>query len=101
MKVFLRNILTGAYYQGPSKWTCSRQKAVDLGQAAWAVERVFQEHLQDVEILLCYDEPRYDVVLPVERLQQKIHSGEIDLGSEPLPPDQETSTKPPEKRPSL
>ena len=67
MKVFLRNKLNGWYYQGSSKWTPSQLEALNLDQSARAVEMVFQEHLEDVEILLCYDDPQYDVLLPVER----------------------------------
>jgi hypothetical protein len=65
MKVFLRSIQTGRYYAGPSKWTLERQAAQDLTQTARAVELIFETHLEDVEILLCYDNPRYDLVLPV------------------------------------
>ena len=101
VKVLLRDTTTGWYYQGPSKWTASRGKALDLGQAAWAVERVFQEHLHDVEILLCYDDQRYDVVLPVERVQQSFENGEFDPDGESLAPGQEGSRKPARKRPLL
>jgi hypothetical protein len=65
MKVFLRNTQTGWYYQEPSKWTPAQEEALDLAQVARAVERIFEAHLQDVEILLCYDDPRYDLILPV------------------------------------
>jgi len=65
MKVFLRNTQTGWYYQGPSKWTSQQEEAEDLAQVARAVERIFEAHLENVEILLCYDDPRYDLVLPV------------------------------------
>ena len=67
MKVFLRNTLNGWSYQGPAKWTPSQLEALNLDQAAWALEMVFREHLEDVEILLCYDNPQFDVLLPVER----------------------------------
>ena len=65
MKVFLRNTKTGWYYQGPSKWTPEQGEAHDLGQVARAVERIFEAHLENVEILLSYEDPRYDMVLPV------------------------------------
>jgi hypothetical protein len=65
MKVFIRNTQTGWYYQDPSKWTPDLGAASDLGQVARAVERIFEAHLEDVEILLNYDEPRYDLILPV------------------------------------
>ena len=65
MKVFIRNTKTGWFYQEPSKWTPDQGAACDLGQVARAVERIFEAHLENVEILLSYDEPRYDLVLPV------------------------------------
>jgi hypothetical protein len=65
MKVFLRNTQTGWYYQEPSKWTPAQEEAHDLAQVARAVERIFEAHLENVEILLSYDDPRYDLILPV------------------------------------
>ena len=65
MKVFLRNTQTGWYYQEPSKWTPAQEEAQDLAQVARAVERIFEAHLENVEILLSYDDPRYDLILPV------------------------------------
>jgi hypothetical protein len=65
MKVFLRNTQTGWFYQGPSQWTPEQGAALDLGAVARAVERIFEMHLENVEILLSYDDPRYDLVLPV------------------------------------
>jgi hypothetical protein len=65
MKVFLRNTQSGWYYQEPSKWTAAQAEALDLAQVARAVERIFEAHLENVEILLCYDDPRYDLILAV------------------------------------
>ena len=65
MKVFIRSTKNGWFYQEPAKWTPDQGAASDLRQVARAVERIFQARLEDVEILLSYDEPRYDLVLPV------------------------------------
>jgi len=65
MRVFIRNTQTGWYYQEPSQWTPDQETACDLRQVARAVERIFEAHLENVEILLSYDEPRYDLILPV------------------------------------
>jgi len=65
MKVFLRDTQNGWYYQAPSRWTPEQEAAHDLAQVARAVELIFEAHLDNVEILLCYDDPRYDLVLPV------------------------------------
>ena len=65
MKVFIRNTQNGWYFQEPSKWTPNQGAACDLGQVARAVERLFEARLENVEILLSYDEPKYDLVLSV------------------------------------
>jgi hypothetical protein len=65
MKVFLRSTQTGWFYQGPSQWTPEQGAALDLRQVTRAVECIFETRLENVEILLCYDDPRYDLVLPV------------------------------------
>ena len=65
MKVYIRNTQTGWFYQEPSKWTPEQEAAFDLVQVAKAVERIFEAHLENVEILLSYDEPRYDLILAV------------------------------------
>jgi len=76
VKVLLRNTASGWFYQGQSRWTPRQQEALDLGQLAWAVELVFRENLEHVEILLAYEDPQHDVVLPVERHHQKDDRGE-------------------------
>ena len=67
MKVCLRNTETGLDYQEPSKWTADQAQALDLEHSARAVALVFEAHLDNVEVLLCYDDPHYDLVLPVVR----------------------------------
>jgi len=79
MKVYLRDTETGWYYQEPSKWTPEQGAAHDFGQMARATERVFEAHLDHVEILLCYDDPRYDLVLAVPSAKSQDGSG--DRGS--------------------
>ncbi len=64
MKVLLRNIVTGQYYQGPSRWTSDMESALDLKQTSKAVQLVFDSRLENVEVVLCYDDPRYNIVLP-------------------------------------
>jgi hypothetical protein len=101
VKVLLRNTLNGWFYQGPSKWTPRQPEALDLGQSAWAVEIVFEERLENVEILLCYDDPRYDMTLPVQRHSQKSDTAELDFTGEPFLPGEESSQRHPKKKPSL
>jgi hypothetical protein len=93
MKVFIRSTKNGWYYQGPSQWTSDQATAFDLRHVARAVEKIFQAHLENVEILLCYDEPRYDLVLPVpatpsraEHLKPRRHTDQDRRGADDSPP---------------
>ena len=90
MKVFLRNTQTGWYYQGPSQWTPEQVAALDLRQVTRAVERIFEARLENVEILLCYDDPRYDLVLPVPASPSR--AGDLE-GRRPTAADQEAEDR--------
>ena len=92
MKVFLRNTQTGWFYQGPSQWTPNQAAALNLEQVARAVSHIFEIHLENVEILLSYDDPRYDLVLPVppspshrkpQRSARPAPEDQTDEGSKP------------------
>jgi len=67
MKVLLRSTQTSQYYQSASEWTSNEQEALDLRQTSRAVELVSDARLENVEVLLCYEDPRYNIVLPVTR----------------------------------
>ncbi len=101
MKVFIRNTKNGWYYQEPSNWTPDPQAASDLGQVARAVERIFQTRLEDVEILLSYDEPRYDLVLPVPPSPSRSapardrQAGEDGRHGKEVPPTARSKKRPP------
>jgi hypothetical protein len=71
VKVLLRDTRNGWYYQGPSEWTPEQDLALDVGQAARAVALAFEAHLWDVEILLCYEDPRYNLILPISRARSQ------------------------------
>ena len=89
MKVFIRNTQSGSYYQEPSKWTPEQAAACDLGQVAKAVARIFEDHLEDVEILLSYDDPRYDLILPVPPSPSRSDSLRRRQASQPNPSGEE------------
>ena len=82
MKVFIRDTQTGWYYKEPTTWTPEQDDACDIGQVARAVERIFEAHLENVEILLSYDEPRYDLILPVPPSPSRRDSSKHRHGSE-------------------
>ena len=82
MKVFIRDTRTGWYYKEPSTWSPEQDEASDIGQVAKAVERIFEAHLENVEILLSYDEPRYDLILPVPPSPSRSDSSKRHQSSE-------------------
>jgi hypothetical protein len=67
MKVLLRSTLTSQFYQGPNGWTPDEEQALDVKQTSRAVELIFQAGLENIEVLLCYEDPGYNIVLPVSR----------------------------------
>jgi hypothetical protein len=67
MKVLLRNTRTNQFYRGPDGWTPDAEQALDVKQTSRAVELIFDVGLENVEVLLCYEDPRYNIVLPVAR----------------------------------
>ncbi len=66
VKVLLRDMRTGFYYRKGSDWTVEKAKAFDLGQIPRAVTLAVEAHLDQAEILLCYDDPSFDLALPFE-----------------------------------
>ncbi len=67
MRVLLRNTQTGWYYQEPSKWTPEQEAAYDLKQLSQAVRLAFENHLENVEILMSFDDPQFNLTLPITR----------------------------------
>ena len=67
MKVLLRDTQTGCYYQEASRWTPDKGAAHDFKQTAQAVGQALESRLDHVEILLSYDDPQFDFVLPLPK----------------------------------
>ncbi len=70
MRVLLRDVQTGLYYRAGSKWTAEKAKAFDIRQMPRAVTLALEAHLEHAEILLCYDDPSFDLTLPLDRRGQ-------------------------------
>lgn len=66
MKVLLRSIKTGLYYEEAAKWTSDQTAAFDFQKTPRAVEWVFAAGLENVEMLLTFVDPRFDLVLPIK-----------------------------------
>jgi len=76
MKVFLRNTQTGWFYQEPARWTPEQEAAQDFARGPRAIDVVFASHLENVEILLCYDDSQYNILLPVSQSPSSVRNGD-------------------------
>jgi hypothetical protein len=65
MKVLLRKTETSLYYVGTNQWTADSSSARDFEQVEDAIQLHRDEQLTGVEVVLSYDDPRCDLVLPI------------------------------------
>jgi hypothetical protein len=67
VRVLLRNIETGLFYEDASKWTADQTAAFDFEKTHRVVALVFATKLEGVEMLLTSEDPQFDLILPVNR----------------------------------
>jgi hypothetical protein len=67
MKVFLRDRETGRYYVTPNVWCENASGAHDFDVVESAVQVARAERLEGIEVVLRYDCPPGDLVLPLSR----------------------------------
>lgn len=67
MKVLLRHAASGLYYAGRRHWVGNPGSATDLGTIEHATERSREESLEEMDIVVTYDDPIREVVLPLRR----------------------------------
>src|SRR5260370_42425658 len=61
LRVLLRNRETGLYFQTPDKWTTAPRCALDFESSARALKKVIELRLQNMDIVLSFGNPAYDV----------------------------------------
>lgn len=66
MKVFLRNSKTSRYYVGNNQWTADSRYARDFEQVEQAIQCHQDAELTDVEVVLSYEDPLCNLVLPLQ-----------------------------------
>jgi len=66
MKVLLRNPSIGLYYAGRKHWVSRSDAAANLGTIERAFELSREESFEQMEILVDYDDPLCELVLPVK-----------------------------------
>ena len=93
MMVLLRNTETQWFYREPSQWTSDEHEALDFQQISRAVRFALEARLENVEILLSYDDPEFNIALPLSppsRLTQ-LPPASSEGTREPSPPQEPKS----------
>jgi hypothetical protein len=68
MKTLLRNTTTGFYLEGKDNWTALAERARDFKSTERLIRflRDSGVNTMDLELLLCFDDPRYNISLPID-----------------------------------
>jgi hypothetical protein len=65
MKIILRDSLTGLYYGGNQTWCAGVSGAMDFDSFQTAASGALEEKLETVNVVLRYEEPTCELVLPL------------------------------------
>jgi hypothetical protein len=66
MRVLLRNTETGRLFGNSGQWTDSMKEAQDFSSASRAITFASDRGFTGVEVLLSFDDPRYDIRFPLK-----------------------------------
>jgi hypothetical protein len=67
MKIILRNSLTGLYYCGDQNWCAEVSEAMNFDSIQAAASVAQELKLETINVVLRYDHPTCELVLPLER----------------------------------
>ena len=79
MKILLRNIET-AQYLSSNDWVADPAAAFDFGKTEQAIQFTREHNLQKMEIVLRYDHPVSEMVLPVAESSAGLASAQVKQG---------------------
>jgi hypothetical protein len=68
MKTLIRNASTACYFHGVDIWGEERQLAFDFKLIERAIRFVRDAHLKldDLELVIAFDDPRFDINMPID-----------------------------------
>jgi len=76
MRVVLQQIATKLYFQGEGKWTVDPGEACNFGSSLKAVDYCLSQKMTDVEVVLKFSEPKYDIRLSAAPSHKRKSLGE-------------------------
>jgi hypothetical protein len=65
MRVHIQNRATLLYYAGAGVWTHGIDSAFNFGSVVLAMDRALHDHLSGVDVLMHFENSRFDIRLPL------------------------------------
>jgi hypothetical protein len=65
MRILLQQIGSGLYFKDVGSWVASGSEAMDFVSSTAAIEFCATNHVKGVQLVLKFEEERYDIVLPM------------------------------------
>ena len=69
MRILLQHKETGLYFKDIDSWVRTSAEAMDFVSSTAAIDFCVANKLSDVQLVLKFEQQRYDIVLPVRPLQ--------------------------------
>jgi hypothetical protein len=66
MRILLQHKQTGLYFKDIDSWVRSGSEALDFVSSSSAIDFCVTNKLDSVQLVLKFEEQRYDIVLPVQ-----------------------------------
>ena len=70
MRIVLQQKATGLYFKDIDEWVRTSFEAMDFVSSTAAIDFCVLNRLKDVQLVLKFEEQKYDIVLPVHALQE-------------------------------
>ena len=65
MRVLLQRKDQGLYFQAPDDWIADCHEARDVGNSTAAIDDCLHQRLSGVQIVLKFDDEKYDIIFPL------------------------------------
>lgn len=65
MRSLIRSTATRLYFESEDKWAADISRAHDFGSSARAIQFAVEHRFKDVEVVLAYDDPHYNIAIPL------------------------------------
>jgi hypothetical protein len=73
MRIVLQQKETGLYFKDMGSWARESSHAMDFMSSTAAIDFCITNKLTDVQLVLKFDEQRYDIVMPVATQSMREH----------------------------